>query len=156
MIYKTPNLRIVGGSEAIVYSWPSTAFIQLNFKRDEINNLTNQTIQVEYTGKCLGSLIDRQTVLTTSNCFPSGRRLKSKTSNATIFEIYPNNYYPSYESMMTIYLGLHDFSILDKNETDIFPAVKVSVSKLNRVKLLKFHFDKLLILINKNIIEFRI
>jgi hypothetical protein len=90
-------------------SWPSTAYIQLSYKRDEQDSKTNQTITVEYAGKCLGSLIDRQTVLTTSNCFPSGRRLISKTGNSTIYETVPNKYYPTYESMITIYLGKYRY-----------------------------------------------
>ena len=67
------------------------------------------TIAVEYVGKCLGSLIDRQTILTTSNCFPSGRRLISKTGNSAIYEAVPNKYYPTYESMVIVYLGRYTY-----------------------------------------------
>ena len=100
-----PNVKIVGGVSAVPNSWPSTAFIQLSYKREELDPKTNMTIAVEYVGKCLGSLIDKQTVLTTSNCFPSGRRLISKNGNSTIYEAIPNKYYPTYESMVIVYLG---------------------------------------------------
>ncbi len=44
---------------------------------------------MDYVGACLGTLIDHETVLTSANCFPDGRRLSSN-NGSVIYEVTTN------------------------------------------------------------------
>jgi secreted trypsin-like serine protease len=55
--YSTPNVKIVGGTEAVQNSWPSIALIR--------------TCNGTSCYLCGGSLIDRSTVLTAAHCIKS-------------------------------------------------------------------------------------
>lgn len=47
-------------------------------------------------------------------------------------ETKPNNYYPTYESMYSVYLGMHD-SVSAFRDGDVSPGVKIPVSRVIRV-----------------------
>lgn len=61
--YINPNVKIVGGVSAIPYSWPSYVAIKINIKNDYVFP-DNQTVTVETTSLCGGTLINHYTVLT--------------------------------------------------------------------------------------------
>jgi hypothetical protein len=79
----------VGGINARQNSWPTTVYLQLNFRQDVLDSSTNRTNPVDYVGAWLGTLIDRETVLTSANCFPDGRRLRDNNGSA-IYEVSTN------------------------------------------------------------------
>ena len=58
-------------------------------------------------------------------------------------EVYLNSYYPTYGSMFSVYLGLHDKTSIDNTGTYAPPTVKVDIAEqfivnifLNTVKSL--------------------
>lgn len=57
--------------------------------------------------------------------------------------VEPNSFYPTIESMYTIFLGLHDKSSLDRDGTYSPPTVKMNVSKVvvvNNANIFLKHF----------------
>jgi V8-like Glu-specific endopeptidase len=89
---------------------------------------------------CGGTLIDKSTILTASHCIIGSF---DQTINGTtyILPIELNDKYPTYESMLTVYLGIHDLSNLgSNNDNNISPVVKMKVSRIIKVKHLFFYF----------------
>ncbi|CAF0835420.1 unnamed protein product [Brachionus calyciflorus] len=102
------NPRIIGGSVAKPHSWPSLSLIFFNYKV----RVNKPSMILEFQAICGGSLIDFSTVLTAAHCFQ-----KFVYSNQTdkFYEVTPNEFYPSLESMYTVYLGVHVITnIIDK------------------------------------------
>ena len=116
LTFSEENLKIVGGITAEPHSWPSIALIEFNYKSSR-DNYTNLTIF-----RCGGSLYDKRTVLTAAHCIPT---------ITSMSEVIPNVNYPTYESMYTVYLGLHDKSNLNG-------TTKRGVRKIIKVKLKSF------------------
>ncbi|RNA37349.1 transmembrane protease serine 9-like [Brachionus plicatilis] len=96
--YAVPNIRIVGGTEAVPNSWPSMALIIFNYKYDYLTT----TRTVEY--KCGGSVINKDSILTAAHCFVSTLPL----STGVNIRVKPNSYYQTYESMYKVVLGVHN------------------------------------------------
>jgi hypothetical protein len=113
--FAEPNLKIVGGQIAYAKSWPSMALIFYKFN----NKGYNTTIV------CGGSLISRNVVLTAAHCI-------AKTYNG--YFVSPQ---PTYEAMLTVYLGVHDIYSLST-----YPCVKRVVSKVFMVSFLNFIYSR--------------
>lgn len=99
MNFDNQNNRIVGGSEAIPHSWPST--VRIIFKyffsfRGKIRS---------YSAVCAGTLIDNDTIITAGHCF-----LKYIYIENLIYRVVPNKFHPTYASMYTVYAGVHDIN----------------------------------------------
>ena len=124
------NLRIVGGSTAIPNSWPSMAYVKFNYKA---TFLSPQGVKLTYTfsSSCGGTLITRNKVLTAAHCIPSS---VIYNYNGHDYEgtVKPNSFYPTMESMFTIYLGLQDKTTIINNVVPP-PAVVAKASKVVRV-----------------------
>jgi secreted trypsin-like serine protease len=101
-----PNTRIVGGLKSIPHSWPSQVLIVQSYKGYyDLRPLatSNKTfISVEF--RCGGTLIDSNTVVSAAHCV-------IKEFDYYIFgyvyslKIKLNEFYPTTESMFSIYLG---------------------------------------------------
>ena len=76
--------RIVGGKEAIPYSWPSMVRFFMYYEFDD----------QEPIGFCGGTLIDKETIISAAHCFPR----PPPTSNITI------------ESIVRVKIGIHSLS----------------------------------------------
>ena len=127
MTYFKNNLKIIGGIEAVPFSWPSMAYIQWNYKATYNLSNTNQTLT--FNGSCGGSLIDRQTILTTSSCIRSSVSYSMNGTNYTS-SVFSNSYYPTIASQYTVYLGVHKKSSIDNYVTFTTPTIKLNVSKI--------------------------
>jgi hypothetical protein len=117
------NKRIVGGIEAEVGSWPATVLLIFRYK-GRIKMPDGIIYNVERSASCGGTIIDESTILTAAHCFP--KKLYIDYLGDT-YEFNPstNEYYPTYESMFTVYVGMHK-----KNEMDTNPSTKKSVKKI--------------------------
>lgn len=129
--YSQPDLRIVGGKEANPYSWPSMAYIKFNYRTRIQIKENNQEIIKEFGFACGGSLIDRRTVLTAAHCIITETETKYKNKTYKI-SIKPNEFYPNFESMVTVYLGLHNKTVIDAEQIK-YPAIMRKVQSIKRV-----------------------
>ena len=127
LFYKTPNVRIIGGVEAVPDSWPSMAYITLDYEYSaylvDIDEIVNGKVSL----RCAGTLIDRQTVLTASHCVSNKTSFTYKGKTYSL-NIEPNEMYPNIESTISVYLGVHDKSLVEFGEIE-YPTIKRGVLK---------------------------
>jgi V8-like Glu-specific endopeptidase len=130
-VFASQNVKIVGGVTATPNSWPSIAYLEFNY-RQNYRLPTGITVQATFGSACGGTLIDRQTVLTAAHCIQRTGQFTYQGATYT-GDITPNAEYPTYGSMYTVYLGLHDKSALNAA-----PSVAMNVSSIRVVY--KFNF----------------
>ena len=101
------------------------------------NDFNNSKIQ-KISFQCAGNLIDRETVLTAAHCLPTEIDHNLINQNRNL-KVVPNSFYPTYESMFTIYLGLHDLGDLFDNTTNgtFFKAEVLEAKRVYRFNLFK-------------------
>lgn len=61
MTYKTPNLKIVGGVEAVPHSWPAQVLVVFTYKTRVLIEDLGVSLQLSRRYLCGGSLITRDT-----------------------------------------------------------------------------------------------
>ncbi len=137
-------MRIVGGIDAVPYSWPSHVLVKQFIKKDyRFPDGKLQTISMVY--QCAGTLISRYTILTAGHCITYTFDYDYQGITYSL-QVEPNQYYPTLESSFKVYLGVHDISILPSNSVP--PIVVGSISKIIRVYKNSFklisHFKVLL------------
>ena len=81
-----------------------------------------------YTYSCGGTLINRDTVLTAAHCINT-----EVTDDAYTYTVTTNSYYPTFESMFTVYLGVYDNSFVKYKTTPDSAVVTASVKYIIRV-----------------------
>ena len=82
-----------------------------------------------YYSYCGGSLINRDTVLTAAHCINTQTKISGYT-----YKITTSSYFPTYESMFKVYLGVYDNSFLSNRSVTLDPnAVVASVKYIIRV-----------------------
>jgi hypothetical protein len=116
-------MKIIGGSTALPHSWPSMAIIKISYKLRTFNPHLNQTRIETYDFECGGSLIDRKTVLTAAHCIMYQINREAYGNNFRI-NIVPNEFYSTYESIYTVYLGVHNQTAIQQNNSNIGYEVK--------------------------------
>ena len=120
----------MGGKEAVSNSWPSTSLILFRYTFEYVFN--GQLYKKSISSYCGGSLIDRQIVLTAAHCFLTDYSFSMGTSQIDI-QILPNSFYPTYASMYTVYLGMHNITGVFDRKSSIDPGVAYTVKKFTRV-----------------------
>ena len=110
LTYAKINLKIVGGIDAAPYSWPSLAYIEFNYKAQiRIKKHYWKTFPIR--ASCGGTLIDRVTILTVAHCIQTTLTVTYE-DKVYFVNVKPNSYFPTYESMFKIYLGIQNLSTI--------------------------------------------
>lgn len=87
---------------------------------------------IKYDSYCGGTLIDVSTVLTAAHCIP--RSFMYEYENETfVIEVAPNIFYPSIESLFTVYVGAHK---IIRDDFDISPSKAIPVASVIVVSVL--------------------
>jgi secreted trypsin-like serine protease len=131
------NIKIVGGIDATPFSWPSQVLIirkiegEYNIIKSD-GSVVKRKISEEYM--CGGTLINSYTVLTAAHCV-SPSFTYSLSGTDVELTVQTNSKFPTFESMITLYLGVYNKNFLDYGKPVPANVVKATVSKMIRVKL---------------------
>ena len=131
-------MKIIGGQEANPNSWPSIGYIVYNYKQKFYFAEKGVFLTRDFTGNCSGTLIDRTTFLSAAQCvFPWVSFDYDYDTYYQSISIVPNEYYPTFESIYSVFLGLHDTSVIDTEDldSDISPAKRYKVVNVIIVSL---------------------
>ena len=96
--------------------------------------MNGDKVIVKLESYCGGTLIDISTVMTAAHCIPRSF-MHEYDEKYYLIDIVPNIFYPSIESMFTVYVGVH--KIIQDN-FDISPSKAIPVASLIVVSLLFF------------------
>ena len=126
--YNKPNLKIIGGVEAVQNSWPSVALVVFRYTLELVLNHTKVAVQ-DTEIECGGTLISRNVVMTAGHCIISSVNFKNKK-----YPVTNNSFHSDLASMYTVYLGLHD-------KNDIFLG-KIKFVRVSRFLVVRLFFTK--------------
>ncbi len=114
--------RIVGGSEAVLFSWPSMVYITFDYST-VVTIADGVSLQISKTESCSGILIDKKNILTAGHCLIDSISYEylGFQYNYTIPE---GNKYPTKESSYKVYLGVHDRAKLSSDSGAVVRSVK--------------------------------
>ena len=129
LVYVADNLKIVGGVEAVPYSWPSMIYLTFSYRRTVDIGDGKATIYT-FNSFCGGTIIDRKTILTAGHCIIDTVDYTDINGNYQTVPVETNSYNPTIGSMYSVYVGLYDKSSINNLQ---YPAVKMSVDKVKRV-----------------------
>ena len=92
-------------------------------------------LNIKSSQYCEGSLIDLNKILTSTSCIPTSIHFIYNNVSYE-YKVTPNEYYPTRESMLTVYLGLSS-----KHSTGNYslPTVKMTVLEVRPVSSRTFH-----------------
>ena len=120
------NTRIVGGLQAIPYSWPAQVFIRetiyykIQIGPEIFNKITSSN--------CGGTIINKKTILGAAHCISD--KLNIKIDGETVSFNLPND---DISVEYSVYVGAYNISFLNRNEKPKLPTIKMTVRKAIKV-----------------------
>ena len=132
LVYVEDNLKIVGGIEAVPYSWPSMIYLTFSYRRI-LDIGDGHATTLTFNSFCGGTIIDRKTILTAAHCIIDTVDYTDINGTYQTAPVETNSYYPTIGSMYSVYVGLYDKSSINNLE---YPAVKMSVDKVKKVSFM--------------------
>lgn len=118
-------MKIVGGKEAEPNSWPSIVWIKFKYRFSV--SYENKSLTLDDEKSCGGTLLNSDTILTAAHCIINHVSYSFNQSKF-IYELKLNEYYQTFESMYTVYLGIHSKSNISSSQVTV-----ANISKLIRV-----------------------
>ena len=122
-------------------SWPYHVLIEQNYK------FLFYGSEVTKATYCAGTLINRYTILTSSSCVVSQYKYDYYGTNYDI-NVVTNQFYPTFASMFTVYLGINDLSFFTGSTTrpdslfvaNVSEIISVILNSNNLYFFITFHF----------------
>lgn len=117
--------------------------VKFDYKIKTFYEPVNRTITIEHTFNCGGTLINRDTVITAGHCIPHVIEFEYKNKTYPAY-VELNELRPTWGSMFTVYLGMHDISsIVYEN---LKGGIKMNVEKVIRVEFFLYFFFESIVL----------
>lgn len=132
MSKQNTNLRIVGGIVANPYSWPAIGLLQFGYEKKYFNSKNRLRTATLYS-ICSVFLIDKKTLLTAAHCINTDTSFNFYDEDDGIaykIEITYDSNYPNFESLYTVFLGIHNLTNLRQSNPN---ALIVKPKQLIRV-----------------------
>ena len=127
------NARILGGDVIKKASWPSMVYVKLNYKANITLVEHTEPEAQDFYFSFGGVLIDRNTVLTTASCLVDKLYFFLNGEKRHV-DLVPNEYFQTYESMFTVYLGVNDVALSSAKESTLIPKFSVySIQKVSKL-----------------------
>lgn len=97
------------------FSYPSTVLVKFYFY--SMYREGNRTYNPNSYARCLGTLINRRTVITVASCLPRAFNFTpvNYLGQLITVKISLNDFYPEYGSMYSVWIGIHKYTYLDYN-----------------------------------------
>lgn len=125
------------------YSWPAQVLVFQNIKGDYIFD-DGDVHTISSNNLCGGTLINRYTILTAAHCIKKEISYTSggpePPAGTYPLPVYTNGnpYFPTVQSMFTVYVGAFDISFLQLNKPPTTPTVAMKVKKVIMVNIEAF------------------
>ena len=116
-------------------SWPAQVYLRTSYENLYYFDDYNITDLITQSSGCAGTLIDRTTVLTAAHCLIKKFDLNLGGIIYSL-DVELNEKYPTYESMLTVYLGINNVSDINSNSPTI---VKMNVTEIKIVIFFKYY-----------------
>lgn len=117
--YKIPSYGLNDLSPPFTY--PATTYITFRFT---ITIRVNDRIYLpQYRRSCFGTIVNRRTVMTAASCLPSTFPYSPSGFNndTIILPVEFTEFYPTWQSIYNVHLGIHNFLWFDADVTPTLP-----------------------------------